>query len=57
MNVRINLVILSLSMTQDSLLNTNSDTFSVCSRENMGVLYDFSDMWVIDRFTPIHISV
>ncbi len=57
MNVRINVVILSFCMTQDSLLNTNSDTFSVCSRENAGVLYDFSDMWVIDRFTPIHISV
>lgn len=38
MNVRINVVILSFCMTQDSLLNTNSDTFSVCLRENAGVL-------------------
>lgn len=40
-------------MTQDNLLNTISDTFSVYSR----TLHDFSDMWVVDQFTYIYIYV
>lgn len=40
MNVRIDVVVLSFTMNQDSLLNANSDTSSVCARESVGVLHD-----------------